>query len=138
MNDKTVTYIKEVRNYSNSSIPWYKKPENIPAEELEEAEALSRSMSTSDSEHEWRMRHYKWMRIGWSWTVRCSYPWFMDSHEEAMEFVRGMCDHAWGERTDVGDKNIYLGTYEYGYNHTCSKCGKTEYVRTSYNNYSGD
>lgn len=138
MNDKTVTYVKEVRNYSNSSIPWYKKPENIPAEELEEAEALSRSMSTSDSEHEWRMRHYKWMRIGWSWTVRCSYPWFMDSHEEAMEFVRGMCDHAWGERTDVGDKNIYLGTYEYGYNHTCSKCGKTEYVRTSYNNYSGD
>ena len=138
MNDKTVTYVKEVRNYSNSNIPWYMKPENIPAEELEEAEALSRSMSTSDSEHEWRMRHYKWMRIGWSWTVRCSYPWFMDSHEEAMEFVRGMCDHAWGERTDVGDKNIYLGTYEYGYNHTCSKCGKTEYVRTSYNNYSGD
>lgn len=138
MNDKTVTYVKEVRDYSNSRIPWYKKPENIPAEELEEAEALSRSMSTSDSEHEWRMRHYKWMRIGWSWTVRCSYPWFMDSHEEAMEFVRGMCDHAWGERTDVGDKNIYLGTYEYGYNHTCSKCGKTEYVRTSYNNYSGD
>ena len=138
MNDKTVTYVKEVRDYSNSRIPWYKKPENIPAEEHEEAEALSRSMSTSDSEHEWRMRHYKWMRIGWSWTVRCSYPWFMDSHEEAMEFVRGMCDHAWGERTDVGDKNVYLGTYEYGYNHTCSKCGKTEYVRTSYNNYSGD
>ena len=135
--EDTYTLSKE-HDYSNARIPWYKKPENIPAKELEEAEALSRAISTKDSEHEWRMRHYKWMRIGFGWNVRCYYPWFMDTHEDAMQFVRSMCDHTWGAQTNVGDKYIYLGTYDYGYNHTCSKCGRTEYVRTSFNNYSGD
>ena len=139
LNDKSVAYVNEVRNYANNQLPWYQYPENIPSEDLTEAQELARKMSDTDTEYEWRMRHYTQLRIGWSWSVRCYYPWFMQSHAEAMDFMRGMCDHKWGERTPyTRSENVILGTYDKGYTHTCEKCGHERYERTAFSNWSGD
>ena len=139
LNDKDIVYVNEVRNWENRKLPWYQRPENIPSEDLAEAQELARAMSDNDREYEWRMRHYTHLRIGWSWTVRCYYPWFMDSHADAMNFMRGMCNHKWGERTPyTRSENKILGTYDKGYTQTCEKCGYEEYERTSFNNWSGD
>jgi len=138
-NDKEVTYVNIVRDYSNRELPWYMNKDNIPSEDMAEAQEYARQASDTESGYEWRMRHYTNLRIGWSWTVRDNYPWFMRSHAEAMEFMRGMCSHKWGERTPhTRSENKVLGTYDMGYTQTCEKCGHTEYERTSYNNWSGD
>lgn len=138
LNDKDVVYVNEVRNYANNKLPWYQRPENIPTEDLAEAQQVAREMSEDDSEYEWRMRHYIHLRIGWSWTVRCAYPWFMDSHADAMAFLREMCNHKYGEKESYNDENRILGTYDRGYTEVCEKCGYRNRVRTSYNNWSGD
>lgn len=142
LNDKDTVYVNEVHNYANNKLPWYQHPENIPSEDMAEAQSVARELSDpseTDYEYEWRMRHYTQLRIGWSWGVRCYYPWFMYSHAEAMAFMRKMCLHKWGEKVShTRDENKILGTYDKGYEHTCEKCGETEYVRTSYNNWSGD
>ena len=139
LNDKDIVYVNEVRNWENRKLPWYQRPENIPSEDLAEAQAYAREASDTENEYEWRMRHYTHLRIGYGWAVRCYYPWFMDSHADAMAFMRRMCLHKWGEKVGhVRDDNKILGTYDKGYEHTCEKCGETEYVRTSYNNWSGD
>lgn len=128
----------EVYNNTPNKLPWYRHPEKIPADEKALAERVAQRLSDDDSEYEWRMRNYEAWRIGWSFAVRCYYPWFMLTHEEALGRMAGLCDHKWGDKTDAGEKNNVLGTYDLGYNHTCTKCGKTEYVRTAYNNWSGD
>lgn len=138
LNDKEVVYVNYVNDWSNRSLPWYMNKDNIPVEDMAEAQEYARQASDDESGYEWRMRHYINLRIGWSWTVRDNYPWFMQSHADAMEFMRGMCDHEYGEKTYGGTSNPVLGTYENGYKQTCAKCGHTEYTRTSYNNWSGD
>lgn len=138
LNDKEVTYVSEVRNWENRKLPWYKNADKIPVEDLAEAQEVARQMSDDDRGYEWRMRHYTHLRIGYSWTVRDFYPWFMDSHAEAMEFMRGMCDHQWGETTDRSTSNPVLGTYTNAHSKVCTKCGYEKYERTSYNNWSGD
>ncbi len=138
LNDKEVTYVNEVRNWENGKLPWYENADKIPVEDLAEADALARQMSDDDNGYEWRMRHYKHLRIGYGWAVRCFYPWFMESHADAMEFMRGMCDHTYGERVYYDNTNKILGTYDRGYTEVCSKCGHENRERTSYNNWSGD
>ena len=138
-NDKDVVYVNYINDYTNRALPWYMNEGNIPSEDRAEAEALAKATSETDSEYEWRMRHYINLRIGWSWTVRDNYPWFMKSHADAMEFMRGMCNHKYGERiAHTRSENKILGTYDKGYEQTCEKCGHTHYERTSYNNWSGD
>jgi len=139
LNDKDIVYVNEVRNWENRKLPWYQHPENIPSEDLAEAQAYAREVSENENEYEWRMLNYTYLRIGYRWAVRCYYPWFMDSHADAMDFMRSMCSHKWGERTPhARHENEILGTYDRGYTQVCEKCGHKEYTRTSYNNWSGD
>ena len=138
LNDKEVTYQSYVGNYENAELPWYKNADKIPAEDWAEADALAHEMHEEDGDYEWRIRHYKHLRIGYGWAVRDFYPWFMRSHAEAMEFMRGMCDHKWGETIDHSTRNPVLGTYTNAHSKVCTKCGYKEYERTSYNNWSGD
>ena len=136
---EAITYVNIVGNHHNAQYGWYKNSKNIPAEEMVEAEKVAREVSETENEYEWRIRNYKNWRTGWAHAVRRYFPWFMSSHEEALEDMKKMCNHKWSEQVrQWGTESIHLGTYDKGYVRTCEKCGKEDYVRTAYKNYSGD
>lgn len=124
---------------SPAQLPWYKHPSKIPAVMRAEAEKVAAEKSSSDHEIEWRMQNWSAWMSGWSFAVRCFYPWFMLSPEEALKTMAELCMHDYkrGNERTVSENKI-LGTWERGYSQVCSKCGHEEYVRTAYNNYSGD
>jgi len=128
-----------VDNREPERLPWYKNASKIPADMLAEAEAVARELSEDDKDFEFYMMNWRAAVTGWSYAVRLYYPWFMQSPKQAIAWMRSICNHKWGERRDhTAHDNYILGTYDRGYKHTCSRCGKEEYVTTSFNNYSGD
>jgi len=116
----------------------YKNPALIPADELAEAETSFRAVSETEHEYEWRMRNYKFYRIGWGWQVRRYYPHFVMLHEEALQRMTDACDHKFVSVPHTASECHILGTYNRGLMNTCTKCGHREYKQTEYNNYSGD
>lgn len=128
-----------VDNYEPAKLPWYRDANAIPAEMIVEAEKVAREKAADENEFEWLMRNWRCVVTGWSNAVRMYCPWFMYSPTKALEWMSGLCMHAWGERTPhVAHANNVLGTYDTGYVHHCTKCGEQEYVTTAFNNYSGD
>ena len=128
-----------VDNREPARLPWFQDANKIPAEILAAAEKVAREKSADDHEYKWRMDNWSAVMTGWSYAVRMYRPWFMYSPEQALEWMSGLCLHAWSNKRDhVQHENYILGTYDKGYNQTCSKCGEEQYVRTSFNNYSGD
>lgn len=129
----------KIRNYEPARLPWYKNAAKIPTEMRAAAEKVATEKSTSAEEVEWRMQNWAAWMTGWSFNVRCYYPWFMFTPDEALESIAKICMHEWvrGDERTVQQNNI-LGTWDRGYTQVCSKCGKEEYVQTSFNNYSGD
>ena len=127
-----------VKNREPQRLPWWQKPSAIPADMRAEAEKVAREHSTTEKEFEWRMSNWQAVMTGWSYAVRCYYPWFMYSPGQALEYVAAICMHDWVKDREYRDGNDILGTYDIGYINKCSKCSKEDYVRTAFNNYSGD
>ncbi|WJZ48472.1 hypothetical protein [Actinomycetia phage DSL-LC01] len=128
-----------VHNREPQRLPWYKNASKIPAEMRAAAEKVAAEKSSSDREIEWRMQNWSAWMIGWSFNVRCYYPWFMMSPEEALQRMSDLCMHDWASEPErMTSENKILGTWERGYHKTCKKCGEREYVRTGFNNWSGD
>jgi hypothetical protein len=125
-------------NRTPARLPWYKDAAKVPAEIREEAERTARELSADTREYEWRMTNWSAAISGWSFSVRLHYPWFMMSPAEALEWMSGLCMHDWQLERTYNSENKILGTYDRGHVNKCTKCGKEEYVRTAYNNYSGD
>ena len=128
----------KIGDHSPARLPWYKDAAKVPVEVREEAERVAREVSEDVREYEWRMTNWAAAISGWSFDVRRYYPWFMMEQAEALEWMRGLCMHRWEKARDYNVENNILGTYDRGHVKRCSKCGEEEYVRTSYNNYSGD
>jgi len=127
-----------VNDKSPAKLPWYKNSRNIPAEMRAEAEKVAREHSTTESEFEWRMSNWQMKVTGYNHEVRCHYPWFMFSPAHALEWMANICKHEWVKDRNYSSGNNVLGTYDIGYYNRCTKCGKEKYVRTAFNNYSGD
>ena len=123
---------------SPARLPWYRNAANIPAEMRAAAEQAARELSEDESEYAWRIRHWEFEMIGYGWNVRCYYHHFMKSPADALTWMRGMCNHKWEKMRDWNSESKELGTYDRGYINKCAKCGVEDYVRTAYNNYSGD
>jgi hypothetical protein len=117
---------------------WYKKPSLIPYTYVDAAKEKFFAMSDSFREYEWRILNFNNLCTGYAPSVKCSYPHFMEHPEEALNIVVGWCYHNWEKVRDYDSTNKVLGTYDRGHINKCPKCNEEEYVRTSYNNYSGD
>jgi hypothetical protein len=127
------------KDRSPAKLPWYKNSNAIPAEMRDAAEKVAREHSTTQSEFEWRMSNWQAKVTGYNHEVRCYYPWFMYSPTQALEYIARICQHEWVQlRSHTAHSNNVLGTYDAGYIRGCSKCGEEDYVRTHFNNYSGD
>lgn len=122
----------------NEAAPWFQNAAKIPADIRATAEQVARELSEDESEFEWRMRNWEYVMIGYAHNVRLFRRHFMKSPEDALEWMRGLCNHKWVKERDWNSESKELGTYDRGYINKCAKCGKEDYVRTSYNNYSGD
>jgi hypothetical protein len=123
---------------TNEVAPWYRDAAKIPADIRAAAEQAARELSEDDSEFKWRMRNWEYVMIGYAHNVRIFRPHFMMSPADALAWMRGLCNHKWVKARDWNSESKELGTYDRGYINCCSKCGKEDYVRTAYNNYSGD
>lgn len=118
------------------------KPSAIPSDELAAANAHFATFADAaeESATKWRLENYTIWRTGWNGVARRYQENFVHSHEEAIALVDKLCAclHAWENVGRYDDTNPILGTYTRGSRRSCTKCGKTDVVITSRNNWSGD
>lgn len=137
--DKEVT-LGKLDDYSARQLPWYDDPSKIDPKEMEEAKRVARQVTNANKgnehEYEWRLRIYTNARTGRVSTG--TYPWWMYTHEQALEELKKHCYHVWEKGDDFSDYNQYLYTGKSGHYETCKRCGEKREVIKWQNNYSGD
>jgi hypothetical protein len=117
---------------------WFGHTDQLPEADIQDA--LVRLHSENQAELDWRMHNYRLWRCGYGAAVRRWRREWMQDHEEAIETTQRLCKclHDWKLERRYDDTNKILGTYDRGNVNVCTKCNEREYVRTSYNNWSGD
>lgn len=137
--DKEIT-LGKMDDYSPRRLPWYDDPSKIDPKEIEEAKKVAREITNKnkgpEQEYNWRLRIYTDARTGRGQTG--VFPWWMHTHEQALEQMKKYCYHEWEKGDDFSHYNQYLYTGKSGHYETCKRCGEKREVIKWQNNYSGD